>query len=306
MGRTSRSAGLAWFIAPALAGAGALVVVPALFTLVLAFTHYDGLSMPRAAGFENFRRMSHDVLFWTSLRNSLIFAGLAVPARLAVALGVGLLVAPRRAGVGAARTAVVAPTFVPDVAYALLWMWVFNPLYGPLAAGLRSIGLPGTEWLLGPWGARTSVVIISLFQVAEAIVVVAAVRNQIPRELYEAALVEGSSAWHTFRRLTLPLLTPVLVLLAARDVVFGLQSTFVPALVLTEGGPNYATTFLPLYTYQNAFEFLRFGYAAAMTIVMFAVTAAMIAVMLYGARLRRAPRARRSHKTQTQEAGHVR
>lgn len=292
MARAPRSSGLAWFIAPVLLGAAALVVVPALLTLALAFTHYDGLSAPRAAGLENFRRMAGDGLFWTALRNSLIFAGIAVPARLAVALGVGLLVAPPRAGVGAVRTSVVAPTFIPDVAYALLWMWVFNPLYGPLAATLRAAGLPGTEWLLGPWGARTSVVIISLFQVAEAIVVVAATRNQIPRELYEAAAVEGASRWHTFRRLTLPMLTPILVLLAARDVVFGLQSTFVPALVLTEGGPNYATTFLPLYTYQNAFEFLRFGYAAAMTLGMFLVTAAVIGVLLWGATRRPSRRKR--------------
>lgn len=270
----------ALFLVPVAVGALVLVAVPALLTFALAFTNYDGLRAPTAAGLDNFRRMTSDTIFLTALRNSLIFAALAVPLRLLVALGVGLLVAPERRGSGAARTAVTLPTFVPDVAYALLWLWVFNPLYGPLAALLHAIGLPGTEWLLGPWGARLSIVIMSLFQVAEAIIVVIAVRNEIPEELYEISALEGASRWYGFRKLTLPLLAPTLAVLAARDVAFGLQATFVPALVLTEGGPNYATTFLPLYTYQNGFEYLRFGYAAAMSVVMFAITALMVGLQL--------------------------
>lgn len=275
---------LNWFLIPVVAGAVVLVVVPALLTLGLGFTHYDALGPPRAAGTGNFRRMWSDPIFWQALRNSLIFAAIAVPLRLGMALGVGLLLARARRGVGAARTAVALPTFVPDVAYALLWLWVFNPLYGPLSAVLRAVGLPGTEWLLGPWGARMSIVIMSLFQVAEAFIVVVAVRSEIPGDLYEIAGLEGASAWQTFRRVTLPLLAPTLVLLAARDVAFSLQATFVPALVLTEGGPNYATTFLPLYVYQNAFEFLGFGYAGAMTLVMFVVTAGMVGIQLVALR----------------------
>jgi multiple sugar transport system permease protein len=275
---------LPWFLAPVMAGALLLVIIPALLTVALAFSHYDALGPPRAAGLANFRRLWSDPLFWQALRNSLIFAAIAVPLRLGVALGLGLLLARPRWGVGAARTSVALPTFVPDVAYALLWLWVFNPLYGPLGAVLRAIGLPGTEWLLSAWGARMSIVFMTLFQVAEAFVVVVAVRNEIPGELYEIAGLEGASPWQTFRRVSLPLLAPTLVLLAARDVAFSLQSTFVPALILTEGGPNYATMFLPLYTYQNAFEFLRFGYAGAMTMVMFAVTAGMVAVQLLALR----------------------
>ena len=271
---------LNWFLMPVVAGALVLVVVPALLTVGLGFTNYDALGPPRAAGVENFRRMWSDPIFWQALRNSLIFAAIAVPLRLGMALGVGLLLAPARRGVGAARTAVALPTFVPDVAYALLWLWVFNPLYGPLSAVLRAAGLPGTELLLGPWGARMSIVFMSLFQVAEAFIVVVAVRSEIPGDLYEIAGLEGASAWQTFRRVTLPLLAPTLVLLAARDVAFSLQATFVPALVLTEGGPNYATTFLPLYVYHNAFEFLGFGYAGAMTLVMFVVTAGMVGIQL--------------------------
>lgn len=275
---------LNWFLVPVVGGALLLVVVPAVLTLALGFTHYDALSSPRAAGFGNFQRMWADPIFRQALRNSLIFAAIAVPLRLGVALGVGLLLSRARRGVGAPRTAVALPSFVPDVAYALLWLWVFNPLYGPLSAVLRAVGLPGTDWLLGPWGARMSIVIMSLFQVAEAFIVVVAVRNEIPGDLYEIAGLEGASPWQIFRRVTLPLLAPTLVLLAARDVAFSLQSTFVPALVLYDGGPFYATTFLPLYVYQNAFEYLRFGYAGAMTAVMFVVTAGMVGIQLLALR----------------------
>lgn len=272
------------FLAPVAIGALLLVVVPTLLTVALAFTRYDALGAPEPVGLENFRRMFDDHIFWTSVRNSLIFVAAAVPLRLLVALGVGLLIAPARRGTGIARTAVALPSFVPDVAYALLWLWVFNPLYGPLGATLRAIGLPGTEWLLGPWGARMSIVIMSLFQVAEAIIVVIAVRNEIPDELYEVAAMEDAGRAYTFGRVTLPMLAPTLALLAARDVAFSLQVTFVPALVLTGGGPEYATTFLPVYAYQNAFEFLNFGYAAAMSLVMFLITGGMIALQLLALR----------------------
>jgi multiple sugar transport system permease protein len=273
-----------WFLAPVLAGSVLLVAIPALLTLLLSFAHYDGLSAPRAAGLDNFRQAGADPLFWQALRNSLIFAAMAVPLRLLVALGAGLLLAPPRRGVTAARTAAALPTFVPDIAYAIAWVWILNPLYGPLAGALRAAGLPGTEVLLSAWGARGSIVLMSLFQVAEALVIIVAVRNEIPNELYDLSALEGASRWHVFRRVTLPLLAPTLILLAARDVAFSLQTSFVPGLVVTQGGPKYATLFLPLYTYQNAFGFLRFGYAGAMTLVMFLVTAAMVAVQIIAVR----------------------
>ncbi|HYH27494.1 MAG TPA: sugar ABC transporter permease [Actinomycetota bacterium] len=273
-----------WFFAPVIAGALVLVALPALLTLGMAFTHYDGLGTPAAAGLDNFRRAFDDTLFWTSLRNSLLFAGMVVPLRLAVALGTALLLAPPRRGVTAGRTAVALPAFVPDVAYAIAWTWILNPIYGPVASILRGVGLDGTDWLISPWGARWGLVLMSLFQIAESFVIVLAVRNEIPGELYELADLEGASRWHVFRRVTLPLLAPTLVLLAARDVAFSLQASFVPGLIVTEGGPHYATTFLPFYVYQNAFGYLSFGYAAAMTLVMFLVTAAMVAVQLLAVR----------------------
>jgi len=277
-----------WLATPMVLATLLLVAVPFVMTFALAFTHFDALTPPRAAGLENFRRLVGDGLFRHSLRNSLIFMAFAVPLRLFAATGTALLTARRRRGVVAARGVTYLPSVVPDIAYALLWLWVFNPLFGPLTFILDAVGLPGTEWLLSAWGARAAVVIMTVWQIGEGFIVALAARNDIPGELYELSELESASPWYTFRRVTLPMMAPVLVLLAARDVAFSFQASFVPALVLTEGGPFYATLFLPLYAYQNAFAFFRFGYASAMTIAMWLVTGAMIGVAWLAARRWRA------------------
>ena len=273
------------FLAPAALGATVLVALPILAVIGIAFTDYDAINPPRAVGLENFSALVDDPIFGTALGNSLLFIAVVVPARLVVAVSVGLLVSVSRRGVGAARTATVLPTFLPEVAVALMWLWVFNPLYGPLAAALGALGAPGSEWLLTGWGARVAVAIMSLFLVGEAILVVAAARNEIPSTLYEVAAMEGASRAQAFRGITLPLLAPVLVVLTARDVALSLQATFIPTLILYDGGPEYATTVLPLLAYQSAFEFLRFGYAAAITVVMLAIAAT--AALAAGLALRR-------------------
>ncbi|WP_205525673.1 carbohydrate ABC transporter permease [Pyxidicoccus trucidator] len=267
-----------WLAAPFLAAAALLVGLPALLALGLAFTEYDALSAPRFVGAAHFLRLWDDPLFWTALGNSLLFAAMAVPLRLGVAMGLALLL---HKGGRMARAAVFLPTVVPDIAYALLWLWLLNPLYGPLALVLKATGVAESGWLLTPWGARGALVALTVFQLGEVFVVLLAARRELPEELYELCELEGGSALTVFRKVTLPLMAPTLALLAARDVVEGLQTTFVPALVITQGGPRYATTFLPLYIYQNGFEYLRIGYASAMTWVMFLVTAAMVAVQLW-------------------------
>jgi multiple sugar transport system permease protein len=263
--------GLAAMLLPAGVAAVLLVALPALAAVAISFTDYDALTAPKGVGFENFRALWRDDVFRTALGNSALFIAIVVPLRLVVAVAVGLLLSAPRRGVGPARTATTLPTFAPEIAVAVVWLWIFNPLYGPLAGLLSLLGLPAAEWLTSWWGARAAVALMSLFLVGEAIIVVAAARNEIPSALYEAAAVEGGSRGHVLRHLTLPLMAPVLIVLAARDVALSLQATFIPALVLTGGGPEYATTFLPLWAYRNAFEFLHFGYAAAMAVVMLAI-----------------------------------
>jgi multiple sugar transport system permease protein len=267
-----------WLAAPLLGAATLLVLGPALVTLALVFTEYDALSAPTFVGLDNLVTLWSDGLFWRALSNSTLIAAIGGPLRLALALALALLLAHERRGVHAARAVTYMPSVVPDVAYALLWLWILNPVFGPLGLALRSLGLPSDEWLLSPWGARLSIVLLGVFQIGEVYVVLLAARRELPGELYELCEMEGVSRWRVFHRVTLPLLVPTLVFLAARDVAWSLQFSFVPALVITKGGPNFATLFLPLYVYQNAFEYLRFGYAAAISLAMFLLTAGMVLV----------------------------
>jgi len=261
---------------PLLLSTAVLVVAPAVVSLGLAFTEYDALSAPRFTGLANFRTLWHDPLFWTALRNSGYIAVLSVPLRLALALALALLLTPPRPFARAARIAAFLPSVIPDIAYALLWLWLLNPIYGPLGLALQAAGLERHNLLLSPWGARRSIVLLGLFQIGEVYVVLLAARRELPAELYELCVMEGVSAFWTFRNVTLPLLIPTIIFLGVRDVAWSFQSTFVPAFVITEGGPEFATLFLPLYIYQNGFEYLRFGYASAMTVAMFILTALLV------------------------------
>ena len=228
-------------------------------------------------GLGNFRELWEDEIFHRSLRNSLGFIAVAVPLRLLGAFALALLLHPRFRGVGVYRTSAYLPTVVPDVAYALLWLWILNPLYGPLNLALEAVGGPTPHWFTDPDDARTAVVLMSLFQIGEGFVVALAVRQSLPQELFELADVENAKPWYVFARITLPLMAPTLLLLLFRDTIYSFQANFVPALLVTEGGPPpYATTYLPLFIYRNAFEYLRYGYAAAATLTMFGVTAAIV------------------------------
>ncbi len=277
---------LALLLAPYTFGLAVLVAVPALVTFALAFTEYDLLRPPEFVGLANFRELAGDDIFRTAVMNSLVFAAIAVPLRLAAALGLALLLHPRFTGVGAYRSAAVLPTIIPDIAYGLLWLWLFNPLHGPINTLLLSYGDSPTttawgvqppQWLTHPNDARAAIVIMSLFTIGEGFVILLVTRQGLPGELYDLAALEDATAWGLFRRVTLPLMAPILLLLLARDTIFSLQWTFVPALIVTQGGPPpYATTYVPLFVYQNGFEYLRYGYAAAATLTMLVLTAAIV------------------------------
>jgi multiple sugar transport system permease protein len=232
---------------------------------------------PEFRGLGNFRELAGDEVFRISLRNSLMFVAFAVPLRLLGAVGLALLLHRRLRGAAAYRTGVYLPTVVPDVAYALLWLWIFNPLYGPLNLTLEALGLPSPEWLTDARDAQWAIVVMSVFILGEGFLVALAVRQSIPGDLYQLAELEAASAFYVLRRVTLPLMAPALLLLLFRDTIFSFQLNFVPALLVTEGGPPpYETTYLPLFVYRTGFEYLRYGYAAAATLTMFFVTALIV------------------------------
>lgn len=272
------------FLFPYLVGLLGLVVIPALLSLGLAFTQYDALTPPVWNGLQNLVRLWQDRLFWLALFNSLLYLGLAVPLRIVTAFLFALLFAPGGRGRNMVRGFIALPTAIPDVAYALIWLVTFNPRHGPLNLLLGLIGLPTPAWTVEAHTALWALVMMAVWQMGESFVVLVATLRSLPQHLYDAAALDGASAWNRFRYLTLPMLLPVLLLLTARDLVISLQANFVPSLIVTKGGPGYATLFLPLYTYIRAFEDLRFGYASAVVWVMYLITLAVVALQFFLAR----------------------
>ena len=268
------------FLLPYLLGTLLLVVIPALATLALAFTDYNFIRPPVWDGLDNFRTLWASPLVRLSLRNSFLFLALAVPLRLLGALFLALLLQAKRRPFGLFRAAVYLPTVIPEAAYALLWLWLFNPLYGPVNLILAWLGLPTPAWLAEPGTAVLAIVIMSFFQLGEGFVVLLAGLQNIPHALYEAARVDGASAWQSFWRITLPLLLPWLLLLTFRDLIMSLQNTFTPTFIMTYGGPYYATTFIPLLIYEIAFDIFDFGLAAAVLVVTY-ILLGLIALGLF-------------------------
>jgi len=267
-----------WLMAaPFLAGVTVLVLVPAFGSLAMALSEWDLVRPPRFVGLANFRELIGDPVFRISLRNSLLYAAAAVPIRLIGALALALLLYRRGRLRGAGRVAVLVPSVVPDAAYALVWLWILNPLYGPLNLGLAAAGLPTPAWLSQATPARWAVVIMGAFQLGEGALIALIARARVSPALHEIAAIDGAGRWSRFLRVTLPIMAPALLLIVARDTILSLQATFAPALIVTEGGPPpYATTYLPLFVFRNAFEYLRYGYASAATVVMLVVTASAL------------------------------
>ncbi len=286
-GHTARyTAGLYLLMAPYLAGTLVLVLVPAVLMFGLAFTTFDGLAPPQWSGLGTFREvLVRDPLVHVAALNSLYFVALAVPLRVLSALLLALLLNRPRRGVAVYRVAVYLPTIIPDVAYALIWLWIFNPLYGPLNTLLGMLGWPEPVWLADARTAKLAIVVMSAFQIGEGFAVLLAGLQDVPRDLYDATVVDGGNRRQMLRYITLPLLAPWLLLLTLRDIIMSAQTTFTPAYIMTGGDPYYATLFFPLLIYQRAFDRFRFGEGAAMMLLLFVAVGALLLLVYYLVRI---------------------
>jgi multiple sugar transport system permease protein len=245
--------------------------------MLLSFASWDAIgpaSNARVAGLENWTRLlERDPLFWKSLRVTLLYTALSVPLGLVASLGAALLLNAPMRGIGIFRTIFQLPSVVSGVATAVLWWWVFGGKFGLLNLGLRAIGLPAPDWLADDRYTLAAFVLMSLWSIGSAMLVFLAGLQTIPAELLESATLDGASAWTRFRRVTLPMLSPVILFNLVLGVIGSFQ-TFSQSFVMTHGGPNDATLFLVLYVYRNAFEWQKMGYAAALAWFLFAMVLA--------------------------------
>ncbi len=269
------------FLTPYLLGALLLIALPAGISFFIALTRYDGLSAPAFNGWQNFQALRQEPLFWVALINSLLYITQAVPLRILGALALALLLNRPRRGAGFYRAAVTLPTIIPDAAYALTWTWILNPLYGPLNASLRTLGLPTPPWLADSAWALPALILAALFPIGEGFILLLAGLRHIPREVYDAARVDGANRWQAFASITLPLLAPWLALLTIRDVTLSFQSTFTPAYIMTRGGPYYSTFFSTQLIYETAFDRMVFGLASVVMLMVFLVTVLLVMLVYF-------------------------
>lgn len=222
----------------------------------------------------NFTRLVSDQFFIDALLHTLVFAVAALTLEFLLGLGLALLMNRQIRGRSLFRSLLLVPMMLPTVVAAVVWRLMLNPNFGAVNGTLKGLGL-NTEaltWISSPRLAMLSIIVVDVWQWTPFMfLILLAGLQAIPQEPYEAAVIDGSSPWQTFRHVTFPLLKPaILVALLLRTM--DLLRVFDQVFILTEGGPGFATETISLYIYRTAFRFSDFGYAAAMSFVLLLVT----------------------------------
>ena len=265
------------FVSPWVIGFVLLTAGPMLYSLYLSFTASSLLSPPQWIGLENYRRMFDDPIFYRSLGNTAYYALLGVPLGMLLSLGLALLLDAPVRGQQIFRTLFFLPSVTNTVALSLLWLWLLNPEFGLLNTALQVVGIEGPLWLQSEAWAKPALVLMSLWTVGGQVIICLAALQGVPKELTEAAAIDGAGPVRRFFAVTLPMISPALLFNFIMGLVGALQ-VFTQAFVMTggvqpgsEGGPNQSTLFIVLYIYKKAFQEYEMGYASALAWALFVI-----------------------------------
>ncbi len=265
------------FTAPWIAGLCLFTLYPILASFYYSLTDFNVLRPPVWIGAQNYTNLCNDAVFWKTIVNTAIYAAFALPLSLAVALGLAILLNQPLVFRGAFRTIFFLPSLVPLVALAILWQWIFNGQYGILnywlgkVLGPLSMGTP--NWLVDPFWTKPALILTALWGTGASMVVYCAALQDVPSHLYEAAEIDGASAFRKFFHITLPMISPAIYFNLVIGIINTLQIFAVPYVMFNKGGssrgPADSTYFFAMYIYDNAFKYLRMGYASALSWIMF-------------------------------------
>jgi multiple sugar transport system permease protein len=260
------------FLLPNLIGFLIFTAIPVGAAFVLAFYDYDLLLGASWAGLENFREMfTVDRVFRAALFNTVYFTAVSVPLSVVLGLATAILVNQALRGVVIFRSIFLLPYVTVTVALSLVWKWLYLPDIGLINSALGAVGIDGPAWLTSQTWAMPALILMSVWKgFGYNMVIFLAGLQGIPDHLYDAAKVDGATAWRRFLNVTLPLLSPTTFFVVVISVISSFQ-VFDQALIMTNGGPGTATTTLVLYIYQKGFQSFDMGYAAAVALVLFAV-----------------------------------
>lgn len=256
---------------PAVVVFAVFMFVPLLLTVWFSLHEWGGFGPMTWVGGRNYVEISQDPTFWRAFGNTVLFTAVAVPLGIVTGLGAALLLNRALPARGLLRGLVYLPVVVSGVAAGVIFLRLFDPLRGILNQLAATLGLPQVDWQSDATAALVSIVVVTTWQgVGFGMVVYLAGLQGIPREVYEAAAVDGAGRWRTFASITWPLLAPTTFFLVVYSVILSFQA-FDSVYVLTRGGPGNATTFLVQYAYDQGFNQLRQGYAAALGVIIYAV-----------------------------------
>ena len=262
----------ALFLAPALAVLLSLSIYPLIYSVTISLQHETAAGV--TWGLTNFTRLFYDNFFWTAMAHTFVYAAAALTCEFLLGLGLALLLNNQIRGRSFFRVSLLVPMMLPPVVVGVVWRLMLNPNFGAINGTLKQFGVDTESliWTASPKLAMLSVIAVDVWLWTPFVfLVLLAGLQAIPQEPYEAALIDGSSRWQTFRHVTLPLLKPsILIVLLLRTM--DLLRVFDQIFILTEGGPGFATETISLYIYRTAFRFFDFGYAAAMSFVLLALT----------------------------------
>ncbi len=266
------------FLSPWVIGFVLFTAIPIGLSLYYSFCDYSLLQPPAYIGWANYRELFHDPIFWKTVRNTFLYAIVALPAGMFIALGVAILLNVKMRGQTIYRTIVFLPSLVPAVASAMLWLWLFNAKLGLINLALRKIGISEPPlWLADATWAMPALILMSFWGVGNTVIIYLAGLQDVPKELYEAADLDGAGAFQKVWHVTLPSISPVIFFNLVMGIIGTLQ-VFGTPYIMTGGGPARSTYFYTMYLYDNAFTYLRMGYASAMAWVQLLVVIALTAL----------------------------
>jgi multiple sugar transport system permease protein len=272
------------FLSPWLIGFVVFTAVPVGLSLYYSFCDYSLLQPPVFQGLANYSALSRDPIFWQALRNTLVYGVVALPLATVVSLGVAMLLNAKIRGVTIYRTVVFLPSLVPVVASAMLWLWLFNARLGIINTTLSALGVSDPPaWLADVRWAMPALILMSLWGVGNTIVIYLAGLQDVPRELYEAAEIDGASPLRQSWHVTLPFISPVIFFNLIMGIIGTLQ-VFATPFIMTGGGPARSTYFYTMYLYDNAFSYLKMGYASAMAWIQLLIVLALTGIAGWSSR----------------------
>lgn len=259
------------YISPWLIGFLVLVFGSMMGSFILSFFRWDVINPPRFRGLQNYIKLfTDDRFFWKSLKATTLYS-LSIPLLMTLSLFLAVLLNRDIKGRGFFRTIFYLPSVISGVAVALLWRWIFNQRFGVFNVLLDTLfGIQGPAWLMSEFWVIPSFIIMSLWGFGGPMLIYLAALQNVPTTLYDAAEVDGAGPIRKFFAVTLPMISPVILFNLVMSVIRSFQ-IFVPAYVMTEGGPNYASLMYVLYIFRNGFEYYKMGYASALGWILFVI-----------------------------------